>query len=103
MSKNNQQTRKPEPPAEHNQPAEPADPPTTIRIKAATKSRLDLLKEIMKTEDFDALVNRLIDNLPSRLSTEAEVHLVMPASKYRWLLAKQDTCDCRNCLNDSRV
>jgi hypothetical protein len=77
--------------------------PTTIKLKGLTKSRLDALKGIMKIDDYDGVVNRLIDNLPAKLSTETEVHLVMTKSKYTWLMAKQDTCDCRTCLNDSRV
>ncbi|MFA5415479.1 MAG: hypothetical protein WC295_08295 [Methanoregula sp.] len=100
MSKNNQQNREQEPPSE---PQPDQNPATTIKLKATTKSRLELLKGIMKIDDFDAVVCRLIDNLPAKLSTETEVHLVMTKSKYTWLMAKQDTCDCRTCLNDSRV
>lgn len=77
--------------------------PTTMKIKPETKGRLENLKEVFKLSDLDAVVNQLIDTLPKRLSTEQEVHLVMPASKYRWLMAHQDTCDCRACLNDAKV
>jgi hypothetical protein len=110
MSKNNQQNGKQvqpaaQPPATVSVPVEQLEPaaPTTIKLKAATKARLETLKGIMKIDDFDAVVTRLIDNLPAKLSTETEVHLVMTKSKYTWLMAKQDTCDCRTCLNDSRV
>jgi hypothetical protein len=112
MSKNNQQNGKQVHPAAQSTapasvpaadaPQEPAAP-TTIKLKGPTKTRLDTLKEVMKVGDYDAVVNRLIDNLPAKLSTETEVHLVMTKSKYTWLMAKQDTCDCRTCLNDSRV
>lgn len=77
--------------------------PTTMKVKPDTKARLEELKGIFKVPDLDAVVGRLIDTLPKRLSTETEVHLVMSKSKYTWLMAKQDTCDCRTCLNDSRV
>jgi hypothetical protein len=108
MSKNNQQNGKQVQPAAQSTASVPADPPepvspTTIKLKGLTKSRLDALKGIMKIDDYDGVVNRLIDNLPAKLSTETEVHLVMTKSKYTWLMAKQDTCDCRTCLNDSRV
>jgi hypothetical protein len=111
MSKNNQQNGKQVQPAaqsvapapvSESAPQEPAAP-TTIKLKGPTKTRLDTLKEVMKAGDYDAVVNRLIDSLPAKLSTEQEVHLVMSKSKYTWLMAKQDTCDCRTCLNDSRV
>jgi hypothetical protein len=108
MSKNNQQTKNTVQPAAQPPASVPADQPepvspTTIKLKGLTKSRLDALKGIMKIDDYDGVVNRLIDNLPAKLSTETEVHLVMTKSKYTWLMAKQDTCDCRTCLNDSRV
>lgn len=77
--------------------------PTTMKIKPDTKARLDILKGVMKIDDYDAVVCRLIDNLPTRLSTEEEVHLVLPVSKYRWLMAHQDSCDCRTCLNNAKV
>lgn len=77
--------------------------PTTMKIKPDTKGRLEELKTVMKLPDLDAVVGRLIDTLPKRLSTEQEIHLVMPVSKYRWLMAHQDTCDCRNCLNEAKV
>jgi hypothetical protein len=110
MSKNNQQNGKQVQPAAQPAPASvpesaPQEPSasTTIKLKGPTKTRLDTLKEVMKVGDYDAVVNRLIDNLPAKLSTEQEIHLVMSKSKYTWLMAKQDTCDCRTCLNDSRV
>lgn len=77
--------------------------PTTMKIKPDTKSRLEDLKEIFNLTDLDSVVNRLIEVLPKKLSTETEVHLVMTKSKYTWLMAKQDTCDCRTCLNESKV
>jgi hypothetical protein len=76
---------------------------TTIKLKQATKSRLEILKGLLNQPDYDGVVTRLIDILPAKISTEQEIHLIMPISKYRWLMAHQDTCDCRNCLNDSRV
>jgi len=76
---------------------------TTMKIKLDTKTRLEELKEVFKAPDLDAVVGRLIETLPKRLSTEEQVHLVMPATKYRWLMAHQDTCDCRVCLNDAKV
>ena len=77
--------------------------PTTMKVKPDTKAQLEELKSVFKLPDLDAVVGRLIDTLPKRLSTETEVHLIMPASKYRWLMAHQDTCDCRTCLNDAKV
>lgn len=122
MSKNNPPKTKQVQPAEHPPAVTPAAPaeirtttpieeaieqdkatPTTMKVKPDTKARLEELKGVFKLPDLDAVVGRLIDTLPKRLSTETEVHLVMTKSKYTWLMAKQDTCDCRTCLNDSRV
>ncbi|MFA5379856.1 MAG: hypothetical protein WC455_29120, partial [Dehalococcoidia bacterium] len=76
MSKNNQQNGKQvqpaaQPPAPVSVPADQPEPvsPTTIKLKGLTKSRLDALKGIMKIDDYDGVVNRLIDNLPAKLST----------------------------------
>ena len=76
--------------------------PTTIKVKPETKGKLDTLKEMFKT-DYDGTVARLIETMPKHLSNDEEVHLVMPVSKYRWLMAHQDSCDCRTCLNDAKV
>ena len=73
---------------------------TTVQVRVETKGRLESLKEMFRQPDYDSTITRLIDNIPEKLSTEQEVHLIMPASKYRWLLAKQDTCDCRACLKE---
>lgn len=109
MSKNHQQK---EPVKQTEQPAaapiadaaeQDKQVPMTMKIKPDTKSRLEELKDIFKVSDLDAVVNRLIEVLPQKMSTETEVHLVMTKSKYTWLLAKQDTCDCRTCLNDAKV
>jgi hypothetical protein len=120
MSKNNQQKKETAQPAEPQKAPEAAPltaqtPPiqdaaepdkqaaTTMKIKPDTKARLEDLKGVMKLTDLDAVVGRLIDTLPKRLSTEDQVHLVLPVSKYRWLMAHQDTCDCRTCLNEAKV
>lgn len=118
MSNPNQQNRKQASPAEQppgtvpdiqrTTPLEQAveqdrQAPMTMKIKPDTKTRLEDLKDVFKVPDLDAVVGRLIDTLPKRLSTEEEIHLVLPVSKYRWLMAHQDTCDCRNCLNDAKV
>ena len=111
MSKNHQQK---EPVKQMEQPAaapiadaaeQDKQAPMTMKIKPDTKSRLEELKDIFKASDLDAVVNRLIEVLPQKMSTEQEIHLIMPVSKYRWLISKcyQHDCDCRNCLNDSRV
>ena len=76
---------------------------TTIQISMENKGRLEILKGMLDIGDFDGVVTRLIDALPQKLSTEQEIHLVMPVSKFRWLLAHQDSCDCRAALNDAKV
>lgn len=84
-------------------PAEDQQAATTMKVKPETKSRLEVLKDVMKADSLDGVVCRLIDSLPAKLSTEQEVVLKMPVSKYRWLLAHQDSCDCRACLNEARA
>ena len=74
---------------------------TTVQVRIETKGRLESLKEVMRVDDFDGVIQRLINTIPERLSTEEEKHLVMTASKYRWLMAKQDSCDCRQALADA--
>lgn len=117
MSKPNQQKGQQVKPADKSTtaPTAPAEPvqgtdeqdkqtPTTMKIKPDTKSRLEGFKEIFNLTDLDAVVNRLIDIVPKKLmSTEETVHLVMTRSKYRWLVAKQNSCDCRTCLDESKV
>lgn len=74
---------------------------TTIKIKPETKAKLDEIKEMLKVPDYNTAVARLIEFIPERLSTEQTITLVIPASKYRWLLSHQDSCDTRRLLADS--
>jgi|WetSurMetagenome_2_1015567.scaffolds.fasta_scaffold578240_2 hypothetical protein len=76
---------------------------TTVQVSTVTRARLDTLQTVMNVPDINAVITRLIDVVPKKLSTEDEIHLVLPASRYRWLLVHQDKDDCRNCLNDARV
>jgi hypothetical protein len=76
---------------------------TTVQVSTANRARLDTLQKVMNVPDLNMVVTRLIDGVGKKLSTEEEVHLVLPASRYRWLLVHQDKDDCRNCLNDARV
>jgi hypothetical protein len=77
--------------------------PTTIKLKPETKGRLEILKGMLGQPDYDSTVSRLIDMIPQKLSTEQEVHLVMTQSKFMWLRAHQDNCDCRRFLDEAKV
>jgi hypothetical protein len=76
---------------------------TTVQVSTANRARLDTLQKVMNVPDLNSVITRLIDVVPKKLSTEEEVHLVLTASRYRWLLVHQDKDDCRNCLNDARA
>lgn len=79
------------------------DSPTTIKVKPETKAKLDILKGMLNQPDYNSVLARIIELVPQQLSNEKVVHLKMPISRYRWLMAKQDSCDCRNALNDAKV
>jgi hypothetical protein len=76
---------------------------TTIQIRNETKAKLEMLKGMLNQPDYNSTLTRIIDLVPQQLSNDEIVHLQMPASKYRWLMAHQNTCDCRKYLNDAKV
>ena len=76
---------------------------TTIQVSTENKGRLEILKGMLNQPDYNSTISRIIDIIPQTLSTEQEIHLVMPVSRFRWLLAHQDSCDCRDALNDAKV
>jgi hypothetical protein len=98
--------KKQEPPAEQaaanpTAATEPERTTSTVQVRIETKGRMEILKGMLNLQDFDAVITRLIDNLPEKLSTEEEKHLVMTSSKYRWLMEQQHSCDCRNFLQEA--
>ena len=98
-----QQVKKQEPVQQAEQAASPAingqeRATSTIQVSIETKGRLDVLKDILNQPDYNSTVSRIIDIIPEKLSTEEEIHLIMPVGKYRWLLSHQDHCDCRQFL-----
>jgi len=84
-------------------PAEEPRTTTTIQVSTENKGRLEILKGMLNMPDYNSTIGRIIDIIPQKLSTEQEVHLIMPVSRFRWLLAHQDSCDCRTALNDAKV
>jgi hypothetical protein len=76
---------------------------TTIQIRNETKAKLEMLKGMLNQPDYNSTLARIIDLVPQQLSSDEVIHLKMPASKYRWLMAHQNTCDCRQYLNDAKV
>ena len=105
-AKKPQQVKKPEPVQQAEQMAAPAEEPrttTTIQVSTENKGRLEILKGMLNQPDYNSTLSRIIDIIPQTLSTEQEIHLVMPVSRFRWLLAHQDSCDCRQALNDAKV
>lgn len=97
-AKKPQQVKKQEPvqQAEQDQRAT-----TTVQVKTETKGKLEILKGMLNQPDYDSTIARLIDTIPEKLSSEEEIHLIMPVGKYRWLLSHQDQCDCRKFLADA--
>ena len=105
-AKKSQQVKKQEPVQQAEQMAAPAEEPrttTTIQVNTENKGRLEILKGMLNQPDYNSTLSRIIDIIPQTLSTEQEIHLVMPVSRFRWLLAHQDSCDCRQALNDAKV
>jgi hypothetical protein len=79
-----------------------ADDVTTIKIARATKDRLTGLKEQLNIADYESVVAHLIETHQPK-SDDATVCLEMNSSKYRWLLAQQNKCDCRKLLERSKT
>ena len=105
-AKKPQQVKKQEPVQQAEQMAAPAEEPrttTTIQVSTKNKDRLEILKGMLNQPDYNSTLSRIIAIIPEKLSTEQEVHLVMPVSRFRWLIAHQDSCDCRAALNDAKV
>lgn len=105
-AKKPQQVKKQEPQKTAEAETTPAEEPrttTTIQVSTENKGRLEILKGMLNMPDYNSTISRIIAIIPQKLSTEEEIHLVMPVSRFRWLIAHQDSCDCRNALNDAKV
>lgn len=79
----------------------PVTAPTTIKVYPDVKAKLDELGAMLKTPDYNTTVSRLIEFIPDRLSTNEEVHLIIPAHKFAWLKAKQCCSDATALLTRS--
>jgi light-regulated signal transduction histidine kinase (bacteriophytochrome) len=75
---------------------------TTIRVSSENRARLDILQKAMNATDLNNVITRLINAADEQNHPAGEVHLVMPETRFRWLLVHQDKDDCRNALNDAR-
>ena len=76
---------------------------TTIALSAETKAMLTSIRDEMGLPDYDSAIRHTLNQNPTKRSTDANIYLMMPASRFRWLRAGQSNIDHSNCLRDSVI